>query len=305
MSAQPELDLLILGNINVDLILGPLSDWPQEGTERLVEGLEWRVGGNAGNAALACAALGTSFKAISTVGEDLAGQWLRSQFEGSPFRAAQVQWLDTTEPTSITVAAAHPNGERTFLTHLGHLKTLSWATLQPHAPHSQIALLAGAFLTPTLRDEYPQILAYLQGQGTQVALDFGWPDEGFIPAIRQEVGGWLPQVQHLLINDLEAQHLTGLNRSEEALTALAAQLHPQGTVVIKRGAGGVLAQRGGQRYIQAAPAVTVLDSVGAGDTWNAAYLHALLRGDPLKDALHYAVQVASTAISTSPRQYLG
>ena len=50
-------DLLILGNVNVDLILGPLDEWPQEGTERLVNQMQWRVGGNAGNAALACAAL--------------------------------------------------------------------------------------------------------------------------------------------------------------------------------------------------------------------------------------------------------
>ncbi|WP_246580372.1 hypothetical protein [Deinococcus aestuarii] len=47
-------ELVVLGNVNVDLILGPLGAWPSEGTERGV----WRVGGNAGNAAVALAALG-------------------------------------------------------------------------------------------------------------------------------------------------------------------------------------------------------------------------------------------------------
>lgn len=72
-------DLTLLGNVNVDLILGPLDGWPARGTEALVADLQWRVGGNAGNAAAACAALGTDCAVISTVGDDLAGAWLREQ----------------------------------------------------------------------------------------------------------------------------------------------------------------------------------------------------------------------------------
>ena len=292
------IDLLILGNVNVDLILGPLDEWPQEGTERLVNQMQWRVGGNAGNAALACAALNTDFLTVSPVGDDLPGRWIKEQIP-----LDMTHWLPSEEPTSVSVAVTHPNGERTFITHLGHLNTLHWTDLKPHLPHCRAVLLAGAFLTPALRAEYPEVLRHFQAQGSQVAVDFGWPDGGFTPEVQGEVRGWLPLVHHLLINELEAQHLSGQASTTEALRTLAAQLHPQGTVVIKCGSAGVVAQYQGKQYAQSAPTVTVLDSVGAGDTWNAAYLHALLTGQEIENALAYAVNVASTAISTQPRVF--
>lgn len=292
-------DLVILGNINVDLILGPLDGWPGRGTEVLVEGLQWRVGGNAGNAAAACTALGTDHAVISTAGDDLAGKWLQEQLP-----AEQVTWLPCGGPTSVTVAVTHSDGERTFITQLGHLATLEWADLRPHVPASRFALLAGAFLTPVLRREYPEVLTYFGQNGTLVALDMGWPDGGYTPELRQEVERWLPQIHHLLINDLEALALTGETDLRCAVECLASHLHPDGTLVIKRGADGVLLHHGRQVSLHAAPAIQVSDTVGAGDIWNAAYLHALIRAEGTEAAAEFAVQVASTAVSTNPRRYL-
>lgn len=297
MPTQP-VDLLILGNVNVDLILGPLDDWPQEGTERLVRQMQWRVGGNAGNAALACAALGADFLTVSTVGNDLPGRWIQEQLP-----PGNTHWLPSTEPTSVSVAVTHSNGERTFITHLGHLESLSWEEVQPHPPPCRIVLLAGAFLTPTLRGEYLTILRHFQTLGSEVAVDFGWPDGGFTRDLQAEVREWLPFIHHLLLNELEAQYLSGQTNTEQALVDLAAHLHPQGTVVIKCGPQGVVVRHQGRTHLQGAPQVTVLDSVGAGDTWNAAYLHALLNGKELQDALAYAVKVASSAISSHPRVF--
>jgi ribokinase len=292
-------DLIILGNVNVDLILGPLDNWPERGTEALVEEVQWRVGGNAGNAAAACLALGTDCAVVSTVGNDLAGTWLQQQLF-----AELVRWLPHAGPTSVTVAVNHSDGERTFLTQLGHLATLDWEELRPHVPVSRFALLAGAFLTPVLRRQYPEVLTYFRHSGTQVALDMGWPDGGYTAPLRQEVMGWLPQTHHLLINDLEARALTLETDLQRAAACLAAHLHPEGTVVIKCGADGVLLLHAGKVSTHAAPTVTVSDTVGAGDIWNAAYLHALSCGGEIETAAEFAVQVASVAVSTRPRQYL-
>ncbi len=292
-------DLVILGNVNVDLILGPLDGWPERGTEALVHEMGWRVGGNAGNAAAACKALGTNCALISTSGDDLAGTWLRQQLS-----AEQVRWLPHAGPTSVTVAVNHSDGERTFLTHLGHLATLGWEALRPHVPVSRFALLAGAFLTPALRRQYPEVLTHFARTGTQVALDMGWPDGGYTAPLRQEVMRWLPQTHHLLINDLEARALTDETDLQRAADHLTAHLPPDGTLVIKCGADGVLLHHAGQVSAHAAPTIKVSDTVGAGDIWNAAYLHALSCGKEIHRAADFAVQVASLAVSTSPRCYL-
>lgn len=291
--------LAIIGNVNVDLILGPLADWPDHGTEVIVPELVWRVGGSAGHVAVACAELGTGALTVSTVGTDLAGEWLRQQFA-----ASTVDWIPVPQATSITTAFHHPSTERSFITCLGHLETLRWDDLYPRVPNARVTLLAGAFLTPALRAQYPAVLSELTSRGSQVALDFGWPAEGFTPDVRAEVGRWLPKVSYLLINEIEALGLADLPDLNAAVHQLAGQIRPDGVVAVKLGASGVLASQHGRVFQQPAPEVRVIDSVGAGDTWNAAFLHAILGGAQVEEALSFAVRVASQAIATLPRTFI-
>src|SRR5215472_11606382 len=81
MGVKPQ-RLVIVGDIGVDLIMGPISEWPQIGTEAVMDSSELRAGGSAGNAAFAAAHLGEAALLISTVGNDDMGAWLRGQFAG-------------------------------------------------------------------------------------------------------------------------------------------------------------------------------------------------------------------------------
>jgi sugar/nucleoside kinase (ribokinase family) len=77
----------------------------------------------------------------------------------------------------------------------------------------------------------------------------------------------------------------------------AAELAADGAlVVVKRGAAGALAVRGDERCEVAAPAVEAVDAIGAGDSFDAGMIAALLRGAPLRDALELAC--ACGALST-------
>ncbi|WP_246580371.1 hypothetical protein [Deinococcus aestuarii] len=73
------------------------------------------------------------------------------------------------------MAVTHPGGERSFITHLGHL---GWSDLRASVPSASPVLLAGGFLTPGLRRDYPALLRELTGHGSEVALDPGWPEGG-------------------------------------------------------------------------------------------------------------------------------
>ena len=292
--------LATLGNVNVDLIMGPTTPWPRPGTEVLVGHDELRPGGAAGNAALAWAGLGVPFIVASNVGDDAFGRWLAEAFH--PHSAS---WPTSRSGTTISVGLTHPGDERTFFTTRGHLPELGWgeAQAQLQGMDGGFLLLCGSFLTDRLTADYPALFDWAKQQKVAIALDPGWPVEGWT---EQELGrahSWLATTSHLLVNELEATALTGASRLQEALPALAGWMPTGATVVIKAGSKGAYAWRDGVTHHAAAPGVPVIDTIGAGDVFNAGYLLAMAEGLTLPIALETGVELASRAISTSPRRY--
>lgn len=295
--------LAVIGNVNVDLILGPAAPWPKAGTEIIVDHDELRVGGQAGNSALAWEALGVDFEIAANVGNDQFGLWLRDAFGD---RA--VRWPVSQERTTLSVGITHPDGERTFFTTYGHLPRFSLAdtlsVLDGKRLAGGYALLCGSFLTTDLTRDYDAFFDWAHGHGISVVLDTGWPPDGWTGANCALARAWLARCDCALLNEVEATTLAGLNNPDEAATALWSSMPKGAIVVVKCGPDGAIAiGPDGKQASAAAPAVKVVDTIGAGDVFNAAFLAALANDQPLVACLAAGVQVASRAISTLPRSY--
>ena len=301
MNAEEPRRILIAGNVNIDHVLGPQTPWPQPGQEVFVPHSELRAGGAAGNAALALHALGTPLLLAASRGPDAFGQLLAETLGEVP-----ALWRLSGRSTGISVGLTHPDGERTFFSFLGHLAEYGpgdTAPLLAQARPGEVLLVCGSFVGVAWRAHHPALLAQARALGVLVALDPGWPPEGYTPAVRAEVRGWLPLTEHLLINALEARALTGRTTDGDAAEALRDWLAPGGSLVIKQGPDGAAAWQAEAHCRVAAPAVQVVDTIGAGDTFNAGYLWALLRGEALEERVRCGTSVASAAISSSPRRY--
>lgn len=290
--------LAVLGNVNVDLIMGPTPPWPRPGTEVVVERDELRAGGGVAYAGLAWAALGAPHVVAAGVGDDAFGRWLRGCVPGSG------AWAVAPCATTISVGLTHPDGERTFFTTRGHLPELSWedARAQLDRLEGGLLLLCGGFLTERLTADYPALMAWAAAGGVDVALDPGWPPGGWTDAAHALARGWLGGTRHLLVNEVEALALSGAPTVAAALPTLAALMPPGASVVVKAGADGAHGWQGGAHHAPA-PAVTVVDTIGAGDVFNAGYLLALAEGASFPAALAEGVALASRAVSTHPRLY--
>src|SRR4029077_13159923 len=293
--------LTIIGDVGVDLVLGPISDWPRVGTETVVERSELRAGGSAGNVALAVSYLGGDSHLLSVVGNDEPGAWL----------AGQLQSLNTSlatcnAPTTLTIGLIHSCGERTFFTTRGHLEALTYELLRPRiatAPHlNSIVLLSGVFLTPALRTAYPALIRELRQLGYQVALDTNWPPQDWNADLRAEVAGWISGCDYVLLNDLEVRSLADAEHLPTAIDRLTPMLRRGATLVVKTGARGAIGIQDGHRCECAAPPATIFDPTGAGDSFNAGYLLARARGAGLGDSLAAGCHAASTIISRFPRR---
>lgn len=292
--------IVLIGNVNVDLILGPVTPWPVPGTEVIVPHDDLRPGGAAGNAALALAGLAVPFTIASNVGNDAFGRWLTDAL--APHSQG---WTISASGTTVSVGLTHPGDERTFFTTKGHLADLAWPEVsrQLTGQRGGIVLLCGCFLMDGLTQDYPALFDWAAGHGFDVALDPGWPVGGWTNAELARVTGWLGHTRHLLINEIEALALSGRDSIDAALTTLAAWMPQGATVVVKAGASGAYGLRGGTPARAIAPAVSVIDTIGAGDIFNAGYLLAEATGASLPTALASGVSLASRAISTAPRLY--
>ena len=296
--------LTIIGDVGLDLLMGPISQWPRVGTEAIMERSELRPGGSAGNAALAVSYLGGASLLLSAVGNDEPGTWLRGQF-----RPLGASLAHCDAPTTLTVGLIHSSGERTFFTSRGHLEALTWELLRPRiaaAPDpNSIVLLSGVFLTPALRTSYPAAIRELRELGYRVALDTNWPPQDWDASLRAEVAGWIAGCDHVLLNDLEVRSLAGTELLPAAIDRLAPMLRRGATLVVKTGAAGAIGIQDGHRCECAAPPATIFDTTGAGDSFNAGYLLARLCGGALVDSLAAGCRAASTIIARFPRRSLG
>jgi sugar/nucleoside kinase (ribokinase family) len=294
--------IAIIGNVNVDMIMGPHEPWLEPGTEVLLPDYELRVGGQVANAAFALQALGVPFQLYANAGDDTLGRWLRDRFG-----EAGAHWPLAKLPTTVSVGITHPNGERTFFTNIGHLAAFGPDDVIPklpnRAPEGSVALLVGLFLCPPLVDGFMKLLAALRSANYAVALDTGWPPQGWTPDVHAHFAEWLPLTDMLLINEAEARALSGEQEVEAAADRIRHTLPRQATLVIKRGPDGAQSLRGNEAAYAAAPPIVVADSIGAGDIFNAGFLAAHLKGLSLQECLEAGVRLASAVIATRPRSF--
>ena len=103
----------------------------------------------------------------------------------------------------------------------------------------------------------------------------------------------LGRLRALLMNDLEAQRITGMSTPEAAARTLANHVE---TVVVSRGADGAVAVCGDELVAASAPVVEARDTTGAGDLLVAGYVHGDLMGLPLAERLQRAVVYAALSV---------
>ncbi len=285
----------VIGCVQVDLVLTPVTALPAAGATLLVEEMGLRVGGAGANAALALAEAGIHARLIGAVGDDHFGGWLLEQL--GAFGLADEIHVAAGEPTGLTVAVEAPERERSFLTYLGVTGSSTAAIVPAASLLADHVLVCDYFCSPRMRGEPTRaLLAAARGHGARTYFDTAWDSEGFSPATREELYGLLPLVDVFLPNEAEACALAGIGEVSRAGRAL--QHRSGGWVVVKLGAAGCLAfGPAGGRLRSPAPAVDTADTTGAGDAFNAGLLAALAQGSDWPGALQAANGLASSLVS--------
>jgi ribokinase len=287
----------VIGNLNADLILYPLQDFPAWGTEVIINAMEWRPGG-IGNALLCLAKLAVGVSAVANVGGDPIGRELLSSLEKAGVDTRHVECASHAR-SAVSVGLGRQDGERAFVTYLGHLELLDVDLVFRHGEawkEAQYVLISGYFLLPRLGFKgTARLIDTLRAEGRVVLFDTGWDIHGWPESSVEEVLQLLEEVDVFLPSLNEAQALTGERSPEGCLESLFARC--PNCAIIKLGEMGSLARIREGVYRHDAFPVSPLDTTGAGDAFNAGVIFGLLRDWGLDRTLQFANAVAAIVIS--------
>jgi sugar/nucleoside kinase (ribokinase family) len=278
-------DILVAGELNPDLILSGNVTPEFSQVEKLVDSATLTIGSSSAIFASGAARLGLKVAFIGVCADDVFGRFMLEEMQARSVDTSNV-FRNPDGQTGLSVIL-NRGADRAILTHSGLIDTLKADDVtdnllrQTHHLH-----VAAYFLQTALRPGLPDLFARARAVGLTTSLDTNWDPSG-------EWRGFdelLRLTDILLPNENEALALSGASTLENALQILGQKCQ---VVAVKCGRRGAYAVQGGITAYAPALPVQVVDTVGAGDTFDAGFLFGWLNAWSLEKTLMLATACGS------------
>lgn len=269
--------ILVAGEINADLICQGYQEFPALGKEVLVDDFAMTLGSASAICAAGLAHLGNTTAFVSKVGADLWADYCVDFLERLGVDVSRVQKCPELK-TGITISIS--NKDRALVTYLGAITALSEGDI-PDAMLKEFQHLhvSSFFLQEGLRPGLPKLFARATALGLTTSLDTGYdPAEQWGPDLRDV----LALTDIFLPNEVELAAVGGYS---DPLKSLEALQNGRTLTAAKLGASGTAALIDGKLVSIPPISVKPVDTTGAGDSFNAGFLHAWLRKMPIETCL--------------------
>jgi sugar/nucleoside kinase (ribokinase family) len=283
--------VIVLGDLNLDIILAGMKDYPSLGKEIFAETHAMQAGGSAANVASVLAAAGCPVRLFGRLGTDSAGQYVAENLRQGGLDTSTIAWSDR-QPTGITVSLTYPH-DRMYISRLGTvasttLDDLPRGYLNPGA-HLH---LASYFLQAGLRPSVGRLLKEAKEAGMSTSLDPGGD-----PVRRWDMSGLQECFRYLdwfLPNADEIRAITGMIDLDDAVDAFTGEV--AGLVVKAGPQGAILRHQGAIEHYPGIP-IEAIDTTCAGDCFDAGFLYGLGCSYSLSDAVALANKYGAEAAS--------
>ncbi len=284
------LDVSIAGEINLDLILYGLPENLPIEREILATNFQLTLGGSSSIVAHNLAALGGKVGFSTRVGKDELGRIALDRLAESGVELSHVVYAEDATSTGVTVLLHH-GGQRRTLTYPGTMSGMTRADLDfDYLSSAKHFHLSSLFLQRDLAPELPELFRDLKLAGLTISLDTNDDPEDIWGGVLDEL---LDHIDVFLPNEDEVCHITRRDTVEEALIALSDRVP---CIAAKCGSRGALVRTDNKSLHIPPITVNPVDTIGAGDSFDAGFLYAYLRG--LDPAACAAVGNVTGALST-------
>jgi sugar/nucleoside kinase (ribokinase family) len=284
-------DVLVAGEINPDLILSG-DVVPEFGqVEKIIDSYTLAVGSSSAIFACGAARLGLKVAFIGVCGDDIFGQFMLNEMQKRDVDVSNVI-IRSSEKTGLSFIL-NREADRSILTYPGTIADLQASDIpddllrQAHHIH-----VASYFLQTKLRPDLPALFRRARSLGLTTSLDTNYdPTEkwtGF-----DEL---LSTADIFFPNKTEALSIAGVNNIEAAAKQLACKSK---LVAIKLGADGAILQHDEKTIFAPSISVNVIDTIGAGDSFDAGFLYGYLNRWEMEKSLRLAAVCGALSTQAS------
>lgn len=266
-----QLDVTIAGEINLDLILYGLPESMAMERELLASDFKMTLGSSSAILAHNLAVLGGRVGFMTKAGEDDFGRVALRRLRESGADLSRTAY-DPMLPTGVTVLLHH-GLERHILTYPGTISQLKVSDLDlNYLKSSRHFHLSSLFLQQGLAADLPDLFRELKTAGMTISLDTNDDPTDEWGGVLEEL---LDLVDILLPNEAELCRIAHRNTVNEALATLSPRVR---CIAVKCGPRGSRVRVGDKDIFVPPVSVVPVDTIGAGDSFNAGFLFAWLQG---------------------------
>ena len=274
-------DVLVVGELNVDLILNGLEKYPVAGKEIIANKMDFTLGSSSAIFASNLSTLGPKVAFFGKLGHDSFAEKIITDLRA---KNVDVSMIHKTKLafTGISVAFNY-NEDRAMITYPGAMELLSAEEVTDEVLEQAKHLhVSSVFLQPKLKKGIISLFARAKKLGLSTSLDPQWdPSEKWdldLKKLLLHVDVFLPNIE-------EIKNLTHTKNKEDAINAIKSFAN---VVVIKNSNEGAYGWSGEKLSYQ--PAFInkkVVDAIGAGDSFNAGFIYKFMQDKPLNECLEF------------------
>ena len=290
---EEKTDVIVVGELNLDIIFDGISAFPELGKEVLANQMTVTLGSSSAIFASNVSTLGAKTAFLGKLGKDRLGEFVIEALESRNVDTHLIEISDQLV-TGVSIVLSCGN-ERANISHLGAMAYLRLEDIDDSALSKARHLhLSNCFMQPMLKNEVGHLFRKAKEMGLTTSFDPQWdPYEKW----DLDLKAVLPYVDLFLPNEAEALHLTRTGQVGQAIADLADMGH---AVVVKRGSRGSILGYG-KRTIEQKPFLhpQVKDTIGAGDSFDAGFVYRYINNAPLEKCQEFANLIGAVNTTAS------
>jgi sugar/nucleoside kinase (ribokinase family) len=285
------IDVCVVGELNLDLIMYGLPKDLVLDREFLASNMAFTLGSSSAIFAHNLCTLGTRVGFISKIGSDPLGRMAAERLSTAGVDITHIQQATGKTSTGLTVVLPQAQ-HRYILTYPGTMFEMQYSDIDfDYLRTARHLHLSSFYLHRALRPRILSLFRQAKEAGLTTSLDTNDDPEN---RWEQDLLEVLKYVDIFLPNDREAKKIAHTEDISQAINLLAGLVK---VVVVKRGSGSAICRSGHEQWSLAPPKVQLVDDIGAGDSFDAAFIHLYLRGATLEECLVFANLAAAYSVT--------